>query len=192
MRKLFHLGMIACIFFSLSSCTKSASDLVANEKSVKTGTSQANNKGVVTLAPNNGHLGPIISSNWSKFYPFVNQPYAQELGEDNGAVFNSGALAVFYVILSEEVRDEIPVSATLSTIDDATGQSIETYKLIYYRDAGTVDAIVPDELAGTPFMFALVNLGSQYIDKAITLSSSIEFNNGYSPAQITRAFSVTQ
>ena len=192
MKKLFHLSMISGIFLCLSSCSKSANDLVANEISVKKGTSQVTGKGPGIFTPKNNPSSPIFTSNWSKFYPFINQPYAQELGEDNGAVFNSGELVVFYVTLSQEVADEIPVSATLSTIDDATGQPIETYNLISYRDAGAVDAIIPDELIGSPFMVALVNLGSQYIDKTITLSSSIEFNNGYSPAQITRAFRVAQ
>jgi hypothetical protein len=184
MKKLFHLGMIAGIFFSLSSCSKSAGDLAANEKAT---TSQA-----AKMIPGNQQNDPIFTSQLSKLYPFINQPYAQELGEDNGALITSGDVAVFYVILSPSVANEIPVSATLSTIDDATGQPIETYNLISYRDVGTVDAIVPEELVGTPFMVALVYLGDQYNDKTITLSSNIEFSIGNSPAQITRAFRVTQ
>jgi len=191
MKKLFHLGMIAGIFFSLSSCSKSAGDLVANEKSVKTGMDQITGKHLVTLNPRNLQTDPIFTSQLSKFYPFINQPYDLELG-DNGATLNSGELAVFYVILSDLVMNETPVSATLSMIDDATGQTIETFNLISYRDVGTVDAIVPIGLETTPFMVALVNLGSQYIDKTVTLASDIQFANAYTPARLERAFTVIQ
>ena len=181
MKKLFHLGMIAFIVLMLSSCSKSAGDLVANEK--------ASTTQVAKMIPGNQLNDPIFTSQLSKFYPFINQPEDMEIG-DNGAAISTGQLAVFYVILSQDVANEIPLSATLSTIDDATGQILETYNLISYRDVGTVDAMVPDELAGTPFMVALVNLGSQYTDKTITLSSEIQFNNAFSPARMDRAFTV--
>ncbi len=183
MKNLFHPGMIACIVLTLSSCSKSASDLVANEK--------VTNAKFAKMNPSNQSSGPIFSSQLSKFYPFINQPEEMELG-DNGAAISSGQVAVFYILLSPDVANEIPVTATLSTIDDATGQPIETYKLISYRDVGTVDATVPEELVGTPFMVALVLLSNQYIDKTITLSSYIEFNNAYTPARLERAFTVTQ
>lgn len=184
MKKLFHLGMIVSIVLILSSCSKSAGDLVATEKVT---TSQA-----AKMIPGNQLTNPIFTSQLSKFYPFINQPEEMELG-DNGAAISSGQIAVFYVILSPDVSNEIPVSATLSTIDDATGLPIETYNLISYRDAGTVDAIIPEDLVGTPFMLALVYLDNNlYIDKTITLSSEIQFNNAYSPARLERAFTVVQ
>ena len=114
-----------------------------------------------------------------------------EIG-DNGAAISSGQIAVFYVTLDPSVANEIPVSATLSTIDDATGLPIETFNLISYRDAGTVDAVIPDALVGTAYMMALVYLGNQYLDKTITLASEIQFNNAYTPARLDRAFTVIQ
>ena len=184
MKKIFHLGIIALTVITVSSCSKSADDLVANEKAT---TTQA-----AKMIPGKQLSDPIFSSQLSKFYPAINQPEEMELG-DNGAAISSGQIAVFYVILSPDVANEIPVTATLNTIDDATGQTIETYKLISYRDAGTVDAIIPEELVGTPFMLALVYLDNNlYIDKTITLSSEIQFNNAYSPARLERAFTVTQ
>ena len=185
MKKLFHPGMIASIVFMLSSCSKSAGDLAANENE------KATNSQVAKMIPGNQLNDPIFTSQLSKFYPSINQPEVMDLG-DNGAAISSGQIAVFYVMLSPSVANEIPVSATLSTIDDATGQTIETYKLISYRDVGTVDAIVPEPLVGTPFMLALVYLGNQYLDKTITLSSYIEFNNANTPAQLDRAFTVVQ
>src|SRR6185436_14278945 len=145
MKKLFHLGMIATIVLIVSSCSKSGSDLVTNEKATTTQ--------VAKMIPGNQLNDPIFTSQLSKFYPFINQPEDMAIG-DNGAAISTGQLAVFYVTLSPSVANEIPVSATLSTIDDATGQTIETYNLISYRDVGTVDAIVPTELEGTPFMLA--------------------------------------
>jgi hypothetical protein len=42
-------------------------------------------------------------------------------------------------------------------------------------------------------MFALVPLSDLlYLDKTITLSSEIQFNAGYSPARLERAFTVVQ
>ncbi len=183
MKKLFHLGMIASIVLIVSSCSKSAGDLAANEKATAAQLAKMNH--------GNQPSDPIFTSQLSKFYPFINQPSEMALG-DNGAVINAGQIAVFYVVLSPDVANEIPVSATLTTIDDATGLPVETYNLISYRDVGTVDAIVPEELVGTPFMVALVSLSDQYIDKTITLSSNIEFNNASSPARLDRAFTVTQ
>lgn len=183
MKKLFHLGMIAFTVITVSSCSKSAGDLAVNEKTTNAKLAKSN--------PGNQPSGPIFTSQLSKFYPFINQPYDLELG-DNGATINSGQIAVFYVILSPDVANEIPVSATLSTVDDATGQPVETYNLISYRDVGAVDATVPEELVGTPFMVALVYLGDQYIDKTITLTADIEFNIGYAPARLERAFTVIQ
>jgi hypothetical protein len=181
MKKPFHLGMIASIVFIMSSCSKSAGDLVAKEN--------ATASQVAKMSPGNPLSDPIFSSQLSKFYPFINQPEDMQLG-DNGAAISTGQLAVFYIQLSPDVANEIPVSATLSTIDDATGQTIETYNLISYRDAGTVDALVPAELEGTPFMLALVHLEGQYTDKTITLSADIQFNNAYAPARLERAFTV--
>ena len=181
MKKLFHIGMIASIVLIVSSCSKSAGDLAANEKTA--------NAKLTKLNSGNQSSGPIFTSQLSKFYPFINQPEEMELG-DNGAAISAGQVAVFYVILSPDVANEIPVSATFNTIDDATGEVIETYNLISYRDVGTVDVIVPVELEGTAFMFVLVTLSDQYLDKTITLSSEIQFNNAYSPARLERAFTV--
>ncbi len=182
MKRTFYPGLIAGIVLVLSACSKSAGDLVAKEKNSAAQTAKMN--------PVNQQNNPIFASQFSKFYPFINQPEEMEIG-DNGAAIASGQIAVFYVVLAPEVANEIPVTATLSTIDDATGDIIETYNLISYRDAGTVDANIPEALVGTPFMFAMVNLGSNYIDKTVTLSSYIEFNNAYSPARLERAFTVT-
>ena len=182
MKKLFYLGIIALTVITVSSCSKSAGDLAANEKTTNAKLAKMNN--------GNQSSGPIISSQLSKFYPFINQPEYMEIG-DNGAAISAGQVAVFYVTLDPSVANEIPLSATLNTIDDATGQIIETFNLISYRDVGTVDAIVPAELEGTPFMVALVPLSDLlYLDKTITLSSDIWFNNAYSPARMERAFTV--
>jgi hypothetical protein len=191
MKKNFHLGMFAIIVVITSSCTKSGSDLVANEAQSKSKISNSSKMHHINLGSGNLNSGPIISSQLSKFYPFINQPEPMELG-DNGAAISSGQVAVFYVVLSPDVANQTPVNATLNTIDDATGQIIESYKLISYNDVAGVDAIVPDELAGTPFMVALVHLSDQYIDKTITLTSDIEFPNAYSPARLERAFTVVQ
>jgi hypothetical protein len=191
MKKLFHPGMIAGIVFMMSSCSKSASELAVNENAAKANTDNAAKSHVVTSNPGIQLSGPVITSQLSKFYPFINQPYYLEMG-DNGGTINSGQIAVFYVTLSPDVANEIPVTATLSTIDDATGQTIETYNLISYINIDRVDAIVPEELIGTPFMLAMVYLDNQYIDKTVTLTSEIEFNNAYSPARLERAFTVIQ
>jgi hypothetical protein len=181
MKKIFHPGMIASLVLIVSSCSKSGSDLVAKEKAADTP--------VTTMKQVNQPSDPGITSQFSKFYPFINQPTEMQLGDYSSAI-STGQIAVFYVQLSPDVANETPLTATLSTVDAATGQTIETFNLISYKDVGTVDAFVPAELVGTPFMVALVNLGSQYTDKMITLTSDIQFNNGFSPARLDRAFTV--
>ena len=185
MKKLFHPGIIALLVITISSCSKSAGDMVAIDQE------NATNPRDAKMAPGSQLNDPIITSQLSKFYPSIVQPFPLDLG-DNGATINYDQIAVFFVTLSPDVANEIPVSATLTTYDDATGDAIETFKLISYLDIGTVDAIVPEDLLGTPFMVALVYLGNQYLDKTITLTSEIEFNNAYSPARLDRAFTVIQ
>jgi hypothetical protein len=190
MKKFFHLGMIASIVFMMSSCSKSSSDLAANERTAKAG-ANASMAGLAKLNPVKQHVGPIISSNLSKFFPSINQPFEMPLG-DAGSVINSGQIAVFYVLLAPDLMNETPGVATLSTIDELTGNTLETYNLISCKDVETVDAFVPAELVGTTYMVALVHLGDQYVDKMITLKSHIEFSTVYTDAQIARAFSVIQ
>lgn len=185
MKKLFHLGIVALIAFSVSSCTKSAGDLLSKENSTNT-----EKQSIGTSKPVKNPNSPISPLDLTKIYNFINQPFEMELGLDNGEAIQSGQIAVFYVTLSQVIADEYPFNATLTTTDASTGEPIETYKLISYRDVGTVDAIVPDELVGTPFMVALVYLGDQYNNRTITLSSEIEFGLFNTTAQLERAFDV--
>ena len=185
MKKLFHPGIIALLVIAISSCSKSAGDMVAVEQE------NAINPKNAGMSPGNQLNNPIITSQLSQFYRSIVQPFPLEIG-DNGATINVDQIAGFFVTLSPDVANQIPVSATLTTYDDATGDAIETYRLISYMDIGTIDAIVPEDLVGTPFMVALVYLGNQYLDKTITLTSEIEFTNAYSPARLDRAFTVIQ
>lgn len=194
MKKIFHLGIIAIAALSVSSCSKSGADLLAKEQ--KDQAAQQNQsmqqKKITFLNTRNHHAnGADIWLDASKIYPFINQPLEMQLGTPDSKI-TTGQIAVFYVILSDDVANLTPTTAVLNLSDDATGQVIATYNLISYRDVGTVDAFVPAELANVPFMCALVSLDDQYIDKSISLNSYIEYNNAFTGANLTRAFNVTQ
>lgn len=194
MKKIFHLGIIAIAILSLSSCSKSGADLLANTQDEKTAQQNQSlqQKKISFLNNRNHHFNPAnIWLDASKFYPFINQPYEMQLGNPDSKIVQ-GQLAVFYIVLTDEAANLTPTTAVLNLSDDETGQVIATCNLISYKNIGTVDAFVPAELVNIPFMCALVNIDSEYVDKTISLNSYIEFDNGaFTGANLSGAFIVT-
>ena len=188
MKKLFHLGIIALFAFTVSSCSKSATNLAPNEQQVPVNSSKAKAGSSQKVAH---HTSPFFQLEDSKFYPFINEPYDMPLG-DAGSVMGTGEYTFFYVLISPDISILTPDVATLTTTDVATGGPIQTYNLISYKDAGSVDAKIPEELIGTTFMFAYVLMDDRYTDIMISLSSYIEINGAFTIAQLPRAFSVVQ
>lgn len=189
MKKLFHLGIVALIAITVVSCSKSAADLTANENS-NAEMNYSGKKGISSPNQGNGPSAPIFNEPWSKFYPFINQPIDYELGSDDGTALYTGQIAVFYIVLSDEMAEKQFESAKLTTTDSETGMAIGSYDLISYSNSGMVDILIPEALEGKYFMFAIVPLDLEYTDRTVTLSSYLEYNGSFSSAQIDRAFSV--
>lgn len=192
MKKLFHLGMIALIGLSISSCSKSATDLVAKEQAAKANTESSQQKKTASLKLSNHHVNRFDPLPYaSEIYPYINQPVDMHLGDPNSTL-TTGDNTAFYVILSGDIADLTPTSGTLTTSDDATGEVIATYNLIYYKDLGplTIAVKVPAELSGVPFMVAVVNIDDQYTNRSVSLSSFIQFDNGSTSASLNQAFNV--
>lgn len=198
MKKIFHLGIIAIAALSVSSCSKSGADLLAKEQKDQAAQQKQSmqQKKITFLNTRNHHANTAdVWLDASKVYPFINQPSEMQLGDPNNSLIGTGQLAVFYIVLSDEVANLNPTTATLSLIDDATGDVVGTYNMISYKDVGTVDAMVPAELTNIPFMCALITLDSQYTNRTILLSSHIEYNDGINnfvtDAKLDQAFTVT-
>ncbi|HWR33487.1 MAG TPA: hypothetical protein VN451_08180 [Chitinophagaceae bacterium] len=193
MKKIFHLGIIAITALSVSSCTKSGADLLAKEQKEKDvqQNQSLQQKKISFLGTRNHHVNNAnIWLDASKIYPFINQPLEMQLGNPDSKI-TQGQIAVFYIVLSDDVADLIPTTAVLNLSDDETGDIISTHNLISYKDVGVIDAFVPAELVNIPFMCALVPLDSRHIDKTISLNSYIEYIGAFTGASLSGAFKVT-
>lgn len=188
MKKFHNFGLIASFVLALSSCTKSTSDLITNQEIERVIIESAKKTNHSGLLNGNNHSGNPLTSELISFYPNIIQPSDIQLG--NGSIIEAGNVAVFYIRLAPEAADLFSSYATLTTIDNSTGLPLETYNLISYKDVGTVDALVPAELKGTPFMVALVKLGDVYIGKSISLSAEVELNFLLNKTTFDNAFSV--
>jgi hypothetical protein len=184
MKKLFHPGMIAIIAIAaitVTSCSRSANDLVVNERS--------SIKDPATLITGKYSPTPLrVVYEGSTVYPFINQPIDLKLGyaESN---LPTGGSAVFYVLPDPEFANASSNDAILTLKDAETGDDIQAYNLISYQDAASYEIRIPDVLIKKPFMFAIVDLNDQYTDKWVTLHSEITVNAITSVAQLVRAFS---
>jgi len=184
MKKFIHLGIIACIALTISSCSKSANDMVINQKESKA----ESKKGSETESAL--QVQGMSPDGQSAILPFIVQPFELKLG-DMTRELPTGSTGVFYVTLSGSFANDPPSAATFTLKDDNTGDEIETYTLIPSDEAESYGIVVPDKLVGQKFMFAIVDLGELYNDKAVALHSEITVNGSTSIAQFDHAFSVT-
>jgi len=118
------------------------------------------------------------SDTWTKVYPEINQPRATVLGNFDSYLFD-GDQAVFYVVING--RDDLPqlLSGTLTLVDEATGDEIQTIDMIpYYDPAASNLYMPPGDVMLSPYMLAVVNINSQYVGKTVTLQSSIQLPDG--------------
>jgi hypothetical protein len=184
MKKLFHPGIFAIIAFVVSSCSKSANDMVVPEKSpIKESVLLTTGKNVnIPEAPIAGAI---------KFLNFINQPYEFKLGiPDSYLDAREGESLVFYVVLSSDFPKEEPSNATLTTLDDKTSDIIQECKLISSKEAFSYGIHVPFELSGSEFMFGIVEMNDQYSGRTIALHSEITVNGETVTAQLDHAFSI--
>jgi hypothetical protein len=175
-----HFILIAIFAIILSSCSKSANELVVNQQSAKKDAALPGS-GKQAIVPENN-----IAENTS-IYPVINQPLELKLGFPESNLPIDG-LAVFYVLLANEFATVPASAATLTLKDVETGDDIQTYSLISYMDAASYGIRVPVELYKKPFMFAIVDLNEQYRDKLVSLNSEITAGTETSVSQLERAF----
>ena len=176
MKKLIHLGIFAIIAFTVSSCSKSTNDLVEE-----------------TAASPKHEMNPILpveySHGWSSVYSFINQPVTLQLGNPDNNLF-TGDIAVFYVLLADDAAVDEASNATLNLMDYYGGGYIQNYPFIRGPEAEAYGVLVPEDLVGRPFMFAVVELDARYTDKTITLQSEIDLSGMTAEARLNHAFTV--
>jgi hypothetical protein len=183
MKKLVHLGIVAILAITVSSCSKSTNELVVTEKeSIK-----------ASRLPNQGMNSTFASENFvdgmTKFFPFINQPFDLELANPD-SYLQEGEFPVIYVRLAPAFAIDPPGEATLTTSDDGTGLDIQAYSLISYTEADSYGLKIPEGLNGQPFMFAIVELTPVYSGKVVALHSEITVNGETSVSQLDHAFTV--
>jgi hypothetical protein len=106
-----------------------------------------------------------------------------------------GRLTVFFVKMSDEFAKGSAVNSVLTTLDDVTGDPIGNYPLIAYTEVANYGVQVPAALIGTKFMFAIVDINDEYLNRTITLHSTITIKWGIyatSETQMNAAFSVVE
>lgn len=185
MKKLFHqLGIIAIFAITVTSCSKSSNDLVANEKTAAVEPSG--------MQIGNSNYGTILS-NETEIFNFINQPIELELGVPERSFLNegNGELAVFYVLVSPDFINEPMKIATFGTVDNSTGEVIRTYELINSTYADDYGVTVPERIKDRPSMFAVINLTEAFGEHAnvpINLYSEIITEQGTLVSRFPAAF----
>ncbi|HWR33732.1 MAG TPA: hypothetical protein VN451_09405 [Chitinophagaceae bacterium] len=186
MKKAIHLRLCAIIAgFAIifSSCSKSSLDLAPNDQPAKTQASSSIKTGKFVNSPFN------IGAWDTEIMNFINQPYEVKLGLFNSYLMQ-GEVAVFYLILSDDVSKETIDNPTLFTSDADTEEKILDYTMISYQEAGNYGINVPYELSNTPFMFAIIEMGEEYTGKTINLHSEITVRGDMLIADLNQAFKV--
>lgn len=186
MKKSFHLrlcAIIAGLAIIFSSCSKTAQDLVPNDQPVKNQSSSSPKTGKFVNSPFN------IGAWDTEIMNFINQPYELKLGLFDSYVMQ-GETAVIYLILSDDLANETIENPVLFSTDADTEEKITNHTMISYRDAGNYGINVPYELNNTPFMFAIIELGEEYVGKTVNLHSEITVNGDMLIADMPGAFKV--
>lgn len=190
MKKLFHLGIVALFAITVSSCSKSTNDLVANQKDEPSNalTRGKNSKGLL-----NGYK-PSEAGEWgdSKFFPFVIQPHELMLGDpDNSILHTDGNEYVVFFVLISYNYSEIPAeTASLTLYDDMNNEIINMYDLITVENASGYGVKVPEDLSGQEVYFAMVPMSDLvgHMNNTVSLFSDITTAKGTTNAQLTQAF----
>ena len=182
-----HLFLIAIIAISVASCSKSTNDLVAYQNELKKETPKELARPAQGKNPT--IEGEISEASGSFVFPVITEPTIYKLGDMNSNL-NSGTTAVFYVRLTGAFANDPASSATLTTIDTDYDIDIMSYNLYPAADAVTYGVLVPIELVGQPFMFAIVELDAQYIEKKVSLRSEVIVNESTTMAWFNEAFIV--
>lgn len=188
MKKLFHLAIIGLMVLSVTSCSKSASDLLPNQEA------NATQKGNATTEKQNGQTAkvgdPVTVGNPNiapevafdgpaAIYPIINQPHNMFLGTAKHSTLHSGngSEVVFYVLVDPSYI--LPTTTGELTLRESNnGAFIKNFNLISYQDAANYGIEVPDDLANKTYYFAIVNIDvfADYADKYISLHADFDAN----------------
>jgi hypothetical protein len=210
MKTFFHLGMIALLSISVSSCSKSGSDLVSPvqgsslpvttaQRSTLPGTTAQSSTlpgtTKITTSKIRGHFGSHNPNDFIygalQIYPAIVQPYPEPLG-NLGSYLHPGDQAVFFVVITLDYANQNMTNPFLNVIDDATGQVLNTYQLFNYAASPTMAVLLPDALADQYVMYAIVNIDNSFANAASTLSLHAEATlpSGTAVADLGQAFSI--
>lgn len=155
MKKLFHLGALAFIVISISSCSKSTNELVQpnSNLTIEKNFLTSHSKRSLTSHP---------SSIWgiSSFYPAINQPVSIPLGDPANSIIyddGSGQNAVFYVLV-DDPAGALPNAGILQLTDETTGVTTPLYKMLSNDFVGYYPVTPPVELDGKFYLFGIVPL----------------------------------
>jgi len=164
MKNLFYLSVLVLLTSAFVSCSKSAKDLPAP------GSTQGNAK-----------IGRSRESStaeaWTKIFPGLTQPRETVLGNPDSYLYD-GDQAVFYVLVSNEVISDAFIG-TLTLTDFVTGNPIQTFNMLPNTDPIAAGLQVPEEITQSqlPFMFAIVDIDSQYAGRTVSMESTVEVIN---------------
>ncbi|MBI5858547.1 MAG: hypothetical protein HZB42_12985 [Sphingobacteriales bacterium] len=190
MKKLFHLGIVSLFIISVSSCSKSADDLAANQQSSSKSSKYRNPNGLL-----NG-FAPGENAEWgeSKFFPFINQPYDLMLGDGDNSILHTDGneFAAFFVVVSYDYSELPAEQANLILWDDDSNQMINRYQLMTAETAADYGVKVPEDLNGQWVYFAIVPMAdlSTGIKTTVSLYSDITTINGTITSQLPQAFMI--
>jgi hypothetical protein len=122
----------------------------------------------------------------AKIFPMVNEPRQATLG-DASAIFTVGERITIYV--PYDANYDNLTSATL-TITDETGQVVTLVDMTQSTDMTAGEMNIPQQLQGSTFVFATIDLGEEYAGKTLSIHSQVSGGYTTSDDKLENAFSV--
>jgi hypothetical protein len=116
------------------------------------------------------------------------EPAPMELGTANSTIY-LGETAKFFVPYS--IVNEQIVNATMTMVDDATGEVVGTYDMLPSTDESAALLSLPEGMsADQPFYFVSFTAGNEYFGKTISLHSKVTGQSSKSNVSLAAAFQV--
>lgn len=123
----------------------------------------------------------------SAIYPAITKPGLMVIGTEQSICTTGENITLFvpYEVVSEDIQE-----ATITITDAATGNILREVPLNYSTDLSVLNISVPEELQGQLFLFANLNLDTDFTGKTVTVATSIKATSLRSANSMENAFQI--
>lgn len=161
MKKFVTVSLLAISSFIFSSCNKNVSE------------------DVLAVVPE-----PKLEA---AIYPVITKPTIMAMGTEQSICNVGDNISLFlpYVIVSDDIQE-----ASLSVRDAITGETLAEMPLSFSTDLSVLNITVPEELQGQTFLFANMNLGTEFSGRKVTVSTIIKATSLRATDTMENAFQI--